>query len=352
MNKLRPEQLAGHCRKPLAQVYIIAGDEPLLQQEACDTIRRAATEQGFSERERYYGDSTIDWQQLLAGAANFSLFAERKLIEVHFYKAKLNEEANQALCHYASEIPDDTILLITTPKLDGNSQKAKWFKALDPHAVLLTVWPVTVDALPAWIDQRLRQAGLKASSEAIEILAAKVEGNLLAASQEIEKLKLLVGQEELIDTTSMANLVGDSARYDLFSLVDRALAGDAASAVKTLVGLQSEGTDSVIILWSLAREIRTLAELHELLQSGRPIEQALNQLRVWEKRKPIMRQALSRISARHSQHLLRKAYGIDRAIKGMRRADPWSELKDLVLHLAGAVCLPPGLDLLALDEEA
>jgi len=349
MNKLRPEQLSSHCAKALAPVYLISGDEPLLLQEACDCLRQAATAQGYTERQRYYGDSTIDWQQLLATAANLSLFAERKLIEIHFYKAKLNEDAAKSLQALAEDLPDDTVLLITAPKLDGNAQKSKWFKAFDKHAVWVQVWPVGVDALPRWVDQRLRQAGLRASSEAIEILAAKVEGNLLAASQEIEKLRLLVGTSDLIETEQMASLVGDSARYDVFGLVDKALAGQAQSAVKTLNGLQGEGTDAVIILWALAREIRLLATLHERMDQGQSLEQALDAARVWDKRKVLARQAIQRISNKHAQHLLRKANGVDRAIKGMRRVDHWSELKDLVLHLSGVVSIRPRLDLLALE---
>ena len=350
MNKVRPEQLTGHCKKPLAPVYVIAGDEPLVVQESCDTLRRAATEQGYSERERYYTDANIDWQQILAGASNFSLFAERKLIEIHFHKAKLNDEANQSLLALAENFPEDTVLLISAPKLDGNAQKSKWFKAVAKTGVFVQVWPVTTDALPRWIDQRLRQAGLRASSEAIEILAAKVEGNLLAAKQEIEKLKLLTGDETLIEPESMATLVGDSARYDVFGLVDKALSGNAQAAIKTLNGLQAEGSDAVIILWALAREIRTLASCHELMELGRGPDQAMTQMRVWDKRKPTIKQALARVSGKHAVHLIRKANGIDQAIKGARKVDPWSELRDLVLHLAGIVSLPPRLDLLSLEN--
>ncbi|BFM08508.1 DNA polymerase III subunit delta [Halioxenophilus aromaticivorans] len=349
MNKLRPEQLSKHCQQPLAPVYIISGDEPLLVQEACDDIRRAATAQGFNERERYYGDNTIDWQQLLAGAANMSLFAERKLIEIHFYKGKVNEEANRSLLAYAEDLPADTVLLISAPKFDGNSQKAKWFKALMAQGFFVQIWPVTAAALPRWIDQRLRQANLKASSEAIEILAAKVEGNLLAASQEIEKLKLLVNDGDLIETATMANLVGDSARYDVFGLVDKALAGNTNAAITTLNGLRGEGTDGVIILWALAREIRVIATVHERMAQGRALEMAMNEAKVWDKRKALISPAVKRISPRHAQHLLRKANGVDQAIKGMRRVDAWSELKDLVLHLSGVVSLHPRLDLLALE---
>lgn len=251
MNKLRPEQLANQSSKPLAPVYIISGDEPLVVQESCDWLRQTATSQGYTERERYYTDANIDWQQILAGAANMSLFAERKLIEIHFHKAKQTDEANKALVSYAETLPDDTVLLISAPKLDGNAQKAKWFKAFDKVATFVQIWPVTADALPRWIDQRLRQAQLRASSEAIEILAAKVEGNLLAASQEIKKLQLLAGNDQLIEAETMASLVGDSARYDVFGLADKALKGETQSAIKTLNGLQGEGSDAVIILWAL-----------------------------------------------------------------------------------------------------
>lgn len=348
MNKLRPEQLTKHCQQPLAPVYIVSGDEPLLVQEACDDIRRAATAQGFDERERHYGDNTIDWQQLLAGAANMSLFAERKVIEIHLYKAKLNDEGARSLLAYAEDLPADTVLLLSAPKLDGNAQKAKWFKALSAQAIFVQIWPVNSASLPRWIDQRLKKAGLKASSEAIEILAAKVEGNLLAASQEIEKLKLLTNGS-IIDDTTMASLVGDSARYDVFGLVDKALAGNTQAAITTLNGLRGEGTDAVIILWALTRDIRLIASIHERINQGRSLDMALNELKVWDKRKPLVGPAVQRISSKHALHLLRKANGIDQAIKGMRRADAWGELKDLVLHLSGVVSISPKLDLLALD---
>ena len=349
MNKLRPEQLTKHCQSALAPVYIISGEETLLLQEACDQIRAAATAQGYSERERYYGDA-IDWQALLSSAGNMSLFAERKLIDVQLYKSKLNEEGNRALQAYGADLPEDTILLLSAPKLDGSAQKSKWFKALSSQAVFIQIWPVNAAALPRWIDQRLAQAKLKASSEAIDILAAKVEGNLLAASQEIEKLKLLVNKDSVIDTSTMANLVGDSARYDVFGLTDKALAGNTEAAVNTLNGLHGEGTDAVIILWALTRDIRLIANIHERMSQGRPQNLVLNELKVWDKRKPQVSSAVQRISSRHAQHLLRKANGVDQAIKGMRKADPWAELKDLVLHLSGVISINPKLDLLALES--
>jgi DNA polymerase-3 subunit delta len=349
MQKVRPEQIDKHCQQPLAGVYIVSGDEPLITQEVCDTLRRAATQQGFTERERHYTDTSPAWAEILAGAANLSLFAERKLLEIHSHKAKLTDEASKALLAYAQEPVDDTLLLLTMPKLDGNAQKAKWFKAFDAAAVHIVVWPVGPDALPRWIDQRLRSAGLKADNEAIDILASKVEGNLLAASQEIDKLTLLSVGKDTLDAKTMAAAVGDSARYDVFTLVDRAVAGDAKAAIRTLAGLLGEGTDAIVILWALTREIRTLAGIHEAIAAGTPPGPAMAQARVWDKRKPLISGALKRVSHRHSQHLLRKAFGIDQAIKGQRQASVEGELQDLVLHLSGAVCLPPRLDLLALS---
>ncbi|GAA6170183.1 DNA polymerase III subunit delta [Sessilibacter corallicola] len=348
MAKIRAEQLAGHCKNPLAPIYVIFGDEPLLRQEACDTLRKAATEQGYTERERYYSDASLDWDDVFSGAANFSLFAERKMVEIHLHNGKPGDKGAKAIMRYCEDPSEDTLLLITAPKLDGTSQRSKWFKALEAQGQIVQVWPVNAEQLPRWIDQRLKAKGLSASSEAIDMLSAKVEGNLLAAKQEIEKLTLISSQDRVISAEEMAAVVGDSARYDVFGLVDKALTGKTESAMKTLQGLKSEGTEPVIILWALAREIRTLVAICEAVESGQSQMQAFKAERVWDKRQGMMQAALARLSHKHLQHLLRKANGIDRAVKGLRKASVWDELTDLTLHLCGIVTIKPQIDALSL----
>lgn len=349
MAKIRAEQFSAHCKKALSSIYVIFGDEPLIKQEACDILRKAASSQGFTERERYYSDAGLDWDEVFAGAANFSLFSDRKMLEIHLHNGKPGDKGAKAIVRYCEDPPEDTLLLVTAPKLDGTSQRAKWFKALEAKGQIVQVWPVNAEQLPRWIDQRLKAKGLSASNEAIDMLSAKVEGNLLAAKQEIEKLTLIANQDGIISAEDMASVVGDSARYDVFNFVDKALSGKTESAIKTLQGLKSEGTEPVIILWAMAREIRTLVAICEATASGQSQMQAFKSERVWDKRQGMMQSALTRLSHKHLLHLLRKANGIDRAVKGLRKASVWDELTDLTLHLCGVVTINPQIDALSLS---
>jgi len=347
MAKLRPEQLGGALRKSLAPVYLVSGDDPLLVQEACDNIRQAARKAGFTERERHHVDAKFDWDQLLTSANSLSLFAERKILELRIDNGKPGTEGGKALMSYCANPSEDNLLLIVTPKIDGSSQRSKWFKTVEKTGAFIQIWPITVQQLPRWIDQRLQQAGLSASREAIDLLAARVEGNLLAASQEIEKLKLLVPDGQ-VDAEAIAGMVADSARYDVFTLTDKALHGDARAAVKTLHGLKGEGTDATVVLWALAREIRTLSQMAHNLQQGQSFDRAARSAGVWDKRKPLVNNALRRLKLAQLHTLIRKANAIDKAIKGLRNAEPWDELLDLTLNLSGTFSLSPQVQRLSL----
>ncbi len=347
MPRLRPEQLGASLAKGLAPVYLVSGDEPLLALEACDSIRRAARQAGFDERELYHGDSGFDWGQLLAAANSLSLFASRKILELRLPGGKPGDKGAKALIDYLQNPSTDNLLLIVTDKLDSAALKSKWCKAVEDTGIHLQIWPITPAQLPRWIGQRLQQAGLRADSSAIDLLASRVEGNLLAAAQEIEKLKLLADQG-LVSHELMAAAVADSARYDVFGLTDKALHGDARGAVKTLHGLRAEGTDAISLLWALTRDIHQLNQIAQAQSQGKPFDQAARQAGVWDKRQPLMQTALRRLKPSQLQQLLRKARGIDSAIKGMRQADPWDELLELILNLAGVQSLTPANERLAL----
>ncbi|BFM10730.1 DNA polymerase III subunit delta [Simiduia litorea] len=340
MAKLRPEQLASALKKQLLPIYVISGDEHLLVQEACDAIRSHARTSGFTERERYHADNNFEWHQLTNAAASMSLFAEKKIIELHITHGKPGIEGGKALQEYAQRPPEDNLLLVVLPKLDRNGQKAKWFGALETAGAFVQIWPVGAAQLPQWLDQRLRQAGLNADRAAIDMLATRVEGNLLAAAQEIEKLKLIAPDGQ-VSAQLLANVVANSARYDVFGLVDKALMGDTHGAVRNLQGLKGEGTEPLAILWALAREIRTLIQMAYDTQSGSNFDWAAKQAGVWENRKGLVKAALGRLRAPELDALLRKANGVDRAVKGMRDAEPWDELLDLILHLSGVRSLSP-----------
>ncbi|MCV6626174.1 MAG: DNA polymerase III subunit delta [Cellvibrionaceae bacterium] len=347
MAKLRPEQLAASVKKGLQSIYIISGDEPLLVQEACDGLRQAAKEQGFSEREVHHVERSFDWNQLLEGANALSLFAEKKLIELNIPSGKPGTEGSKALQAYCDNINPDNLLLIISSKLDQNQQRSKWFKALEKHGPSVQVWPIKAAQLPHWVNQRLNQAGLNADPQAVEILCARVEGNLLAAAQEIEKLKLLA-EDGFISQELMNSVVANSARYDIFDLADKALMGDAQACVRTLQGLKAEGTDAIPILWALAREVRSLNQIAHAQSQGQSFDWAAKNAGVWDKRRPMVQAALRRLSPPQLELLLRQANGIDKAAKGMRKADAWSELLDLCLCLCGKQALHPSLQRLAL----
>ena len=244
--KLNAAQLGKHLQGSLAPVYVVSGDEPLLCQEACDAIRSATRQQGFSERQVFNADASFDWGNLLQACASMSLFADKRLLELRLPSGKPGDKGAAALLEYLKRPADDTVLLISLPKLDGSAQKTKWGKALIEGAdtQFLQIWPVDAHQLPQWIRQRLAQAGLSASAPAVEMIAVRVEGNLLAAAQEIEKLKLMAeGGQITVETVQAA--VADSARFDVFGLVDAILNGEAAHALRMLEGLRGEGVDLV-----------------------------------------------------------------------------------------------------------
>ena len=252
--KLAPAQLNKHLQGALAPVYVVSGDDPLLCQEAADAIRNAARQQGFDERQVFSADANFDWGTLLQAGASLSLFAQRRLLELRLPSGKPGDKGAAALMEYCANPAEDTLLLVSLPKLDGSAQKTKWGKALieGAHCQFIQIWPVDVHQLPQWINQRLQQAGLSAQRDAVDLIAARVEGNLLAAAQEIEKLKLLAeGNQITVETVQAA--VADSARFDVFGLVDAMLNGEAAHALRMLEGLRGEGVEPPVILWALAR---------------------------------------------------------------------------------------------------
>ena len=338
--KIRAEQLQSHLSKELLPVYVISGDEPLLAQESADAVRLAARNKGFSGREVFHGEGKFDWGQLHNEANALSLFAEKKIIEIRISNGKPGDKGSKALCELCANPSPDNLLLVILPKLERSAQNSKWIKALEAVGAHIQVWPITGEQLPRWIKQRLLESNITANQQAVEILAERVEGNLLAAVQEIEKLKLLA-IEGKVDAIMMSSVVADSARYNLFEFVDKVLAGDAQSAARSLRGLHNEGTDVIPLLWAITRELRILIKASEQISRGENRDWALKNAGVWEKRLPLFRTAIQRCSAAHLRMLLYQAGAIDRGIKGMRKADIWDELTTLVLSLAGSQTLKP-----------
>lgn len=333
--KLNAERLGAQLARELAPVYLIAGDEPLLVMEAADAVRAAARDAGFGERELMVVERGFDWGGLHAAGGNMSLFAEKRLIELRMNSPKPGDAGGKALRAWAERPPEDTLLLITCPKLDKKSLSTRWVKDLDSAGVLVQVWPVDPQELPRWIAARMQARGLRADRQAAELIAARVEGNLMAAQQEIEKLRLICGEGDL-DGETARHAVMDSARFDIFQLADNALAGDLGRSLRILEGLRGEGVDPVLVLWALAREIRAVAAVAGRLQGGGSLSQAMAAERVWERRRPLMQAAVERHGRSRSLILLGEAARIDKVIKGRAGGRPWDALAALTARLAGA----------------
>ena len=342
--RIRPDQLAAHLRKTLAPLYLVFGEEPLQMRETADALRAAARERGCDERECLTVETGFDWAMLRQRAASRSLFAGRRLLELRLGNAKPGDAGAKALTEYAARPADDAVLLVTTGKLDWQTQKSHWFAALDGAGVIVQAAPVEPSQLPGWIERRLRGRGLNPTPDAVALLGERVEGNLLAAAQEIEKLALLVDGSALTVETVLA-AVGDSARYSIYDFVDAALLGKPERVARILEGLRDEGVEPVLINWALHQEIRRLVALAFARDRGQALEAALAGQKVWEKRKPLLRQALQRLNGDECRNLLRACAQTDCLIKGAAVGSPWDALLENGLRLAGLELLSDEISL-------
>lgn len=336
---MRPDQLAARLRSRLAPLYLVFGEELLQAQEAADAIRAAARAQGYAERECLTVETGFDWAQLRQRAASRSLFASRRLLELRLGSAKPGEAGAKALSDYAAQPAEDTVLLITAGKLDWSTQKSRWFTALDAAGLVVQSALIEPAQWLAWIERRLRQRGLHPTPEAAALLAERMEGNLLAAVQEIEKLALLATGPTL-SIEAVAAATSDSARYSIYDFVDAALHGQPERVARILSSLREEGIDPVLINWALHQEVRRLAMLAFAQSRGQSVEAKLAELKIWEKRKPLLRQALQRLNWPKARELLCGCARADRAIKGAELGAPWDELLANGLRLAGLELFP------------
>ena len=334
--RINPDQLAAHLQRGLAPLYLIFGDEPLLALEAADAIRAQARQAGYAEREVFTAEGGFSWQNLLASGDSLSLFADRRIIEIRIPSGKPGTEGGQALQDYCARLPADTVTLVTCPKLDKQAQATKWFKALEQAGALIPVYPVERARLPQWIAARLAVQGQRADQATLQFLADRVEGNLLAAHQEIQKISLLFPAGQL-NFDQVREAVMDVSRYDVFNLSDAMLAGDAGRLVRILDGLKGEGVAPTLALWAMTQEIRTLARLKLGQGRGAALSQMLRELRVWESRQSLVQRALSRLNEAHLVAGLKQAAALDRMIKGLSRGDVWDELLQLGLGMAKPV---------------
>ena len=329
---LRAEQLEAHLSKSLAGVYVVHGDEPLLALEAADAIRAAARKKGCEEREVFTAERGFDWSELLQAGASQSLFGGRKIIELRIPSGKPGTQGAAAIQAYCERLGRENVTLVSVPRLRKDEQNARWFATLAGAGIVVDVYPVERTRLPDWIGARLARQGQRASPEALGFLADRVEGNLLAAHQEVQKLGLLLPRGEL-SAAQVNEAVANVARYDAYDCAAALLAGDAARYVRVLDGLRGEGESPVFILWALAEELRALARIQQGLEAGRPIELLLRENRVWGERQALVRSAAKRYPRAALERALAHAARIDRATKGVGPGAPWDEFIGLGLEL-------------------
>lgn len=332
--RLRPEQLEGGLKKQFTPVYLIAGDEPLQLGEAADQIRKAAKQAGFDNREVLTVDAHFDWRELGASAETMSIFSEKKIIDLRLPTGKPGSDGSKAILHYCQRPPEDTILLVTAGKLEASATKSKWFQAIEATGTVVQVWPLTGKDLMQWLSNRLQQKGMNADIDGLKILVSRIEGNLLAAAQEIEKLYVLYGSVKL-KTDDIISVVADSSRYDVFNLSDAMLAGNIERIIKIMQGIQSEGIAAPVVLWAITREVRALCKINQALRDGYSKDQAFSKNQVWDKRKPMFDAAIHRLKTNQLEQALLLSAKSDRQIKGEQTGDPWHTLLTVCLLMAG-----------------
>lgn len=322
----------------LPPIFVVASDEALLSLEAQDAIRVTARGMGYSERDVLNADARFDWSKLVEAAQGLSLFAEKKIVEIRLPSGKPGTAGAKALEAHASSGLDGVMTIVSVPRLERRERQARWVEALERAGVMVEIDSVERAQLPQWIAQRLAKQNQSAGREALEFMADKVEGNLLAAHQEVMKLSLLypAGQLTLAQVTdSVLNV----ARYDVFQLPIAMLSGDAARVRKTMVGLEAEGEAIPLVLWVVAEELRTLLRVKAHVDAGRPFPVAARENRLWGPRERLFERALARVSADALEAALLRAADIDRLAKGLPAAQTdsnvWLELTDLALSLAG-----------------
>jgi len=339
--RIGTEQLTQHLARDLKPLYVVFGAEPLLALEAADRIRAKARTEGYVEREILTVESGFKWSELAMAANSQSLFATRKLLELRIPSGKPGVEGAQALQSFCVAPPADTITLIALPEIDWRGQKAGWFGALESAGIMVEAKEVPRKALPQWLAGRLKTQNQEADAETLSFIADKVEGNLMAAFQEVQKLALLCPPGK-ITFEQVREAVLDVARYDVFNLSEAVAEGDPVRLVRMLDGLKGEGEAPPLVLWALTEEIRAIGKLIDGVASGKPLAALWRDARIWGPvHQNALQQNLYRYTPAQVTDALRHAAAVDRMIKGLGKGDVWNELLRLALRFArGADAAP------------
>ncbi len=328
--KVKPGQLESVLQKSLSSVYFISGDEPLQLLEAADKIRSVAKKNCYTHREVLTADTDFDWNTLGQEACSLSLFSEKKIIDLRIPSGKPGSEGGKALVEYCRQPPSDTVLIISSGKISGAAKKTRWFQALEKKAVVIQVWPLQGNELMRWLQQRAKKTGLQIDNEGLKRLVSRVEGNLLAAAQEIEKLFVLHGQRP-VTPKDIESLVADNARFDVFKLLDCMLTARVNKASRILQGLKVEGVAAPVVLWAVSREARTLYHIQSDLKQGLPSDRVFKKHQIWSQRQNIINMALNRLDLNGLEEILLLCCHADRQIKGRSSGDYWESLFSILI---------------------
>ncbi|NNM59154.1 MAG: DNA polymerase III subunit delta [Legionellales bacterium] len=341
--KLRFEQLSAHLQRSFLPIYLLSGDEPVLIEQALNHIIRIAEQCGFNEIHSSTVESGFDWEEWLISTRTHSLFSERQLQILYINNGKPGDKGSSALQRYCQQIDSTQVLVIITPKLDATSLKTKWAQAIDIAGVILPIWPLDQPAQKNWFLTQIKQANLLIDPVAVDWVIEQNIGNLLALRQLIEQLKLLFEPGSMIKLTDLEENVTDQGDFDIFKLADCCDKGDVKNCIRIMQQLHTKGTEPILILWALTRELRQLYEMHEKLKAGLPLDMIMRDLRVLPARQRVVDVALKRIKPMMIYNLLNQATNIDRAIKGASSLPLWPTLQRWCLSYCGAI--PVSLDL-------
>lgn len=335
--RLRADQISPHLQQGLSPVYLIYGDEQMLVEEASDLVRQHVRKLGADERQIWHVDGRFDWSQLQWQEQTMSLFSSQRLLEIRLPSGSPGREGGEALRQYASQPPEDTTLLIISGKIDAKSTKSKWFIELDKIGVTIPVWPVDIGQLPSWILQRMRQRGLTASQLVAELIAERVEGNLFAAAQEIDKLSLLC-PSGVVDEQIVLESVADNARFESFGLMDSVMLGQTDKIPRMIARLRSEGLDILSIFSAVTWTVQRLVDMAIQLDQGINIERVFQAQKppVWNTKQAMTRMTLQRHNRQQWLSFIEMMAKVDQAAKGSLAECPWSHLETLCMRIAGA----------------
>lgn len=332
--KLYSNQLAAQLKQQLLPVYLLVGDEPLQLQEAGDAIKAAAAVQGFSERESHLVDKSFQWHELQNSAGNMSLFATQRIIELHMPSGKPGTKGSASIVSFVEQMPTDVMLIIRCDEWNVGNEKTKWVKTVINKGAYLRVYQPKASELPNWIRQRCQSIGLQVDQDAIGLLSMRLEGNLLAAAQELEKLKMRYA-EQVVTGRDVAGLVADNARFDVFRLTDSLFDKQPSRAIRILRSLEKNDVAAVVVHWALERETRMLCELAFIRSQQRNVSAAdYRRMGIWQSRQPVIQKVLNSAPMAHWETSLKALSDIDRMIKGRLSGNAWLAMEKWMVHFA------------------